>query len=167
MNKTKNKKNSLAKFIKPMALGGALILLSQSPLVFASDSQEVPDKVDINIQTICPDITDLPLDKKNMTGFSHRDHAEKYLPGNSAFAAHSFKDEFTCGACHSGIANAKEMSEEKACDRLSKAIEAGGGGKNYKKYMHNICLSCHKNMKAAEKTTGPTSCKDCHPKKEK
>jgi hypothetical protein len=166
MNKTKNTKNRLAKFVKPMALGGALMLLSQSPFVFASDSQEVPDKVDINIQTICPDITDLPLDKKNMTGFSHRDHAEKYLPGNSEFAAHPYKDEFTCGACHSGIANEKEMSEGKVCDRLSKAIEEGGGGKNYKKYMHGICLTCHKNMKAAEKKTGPTSCKDCHPKKE-
>ena len=167
MKKTKSKKNSLAKFVKPMVLGGALILLSQSPLVFASDSQKIPDKVDINIQTICPDITNLPLDKKNMTGFSHRDHAEKYLPGNSEFAAHPYEDAFTCAACHTGIADAKGIAEEKVCDRLSTAIEAGGGGENYKKYMHNTCLTCHKNMKKAEKTTGPTSCKDCHPKKEK
>ncbi len=166
MNKTKNKKNSLAKFVKPMALGGALILLSQSPLVFASDSQEIPDTIDINIQTRCPDIKDLPLDKKNMTGFSHRAHAEKYLPGNNEFAAHPYKDEFTCAACHFGIADAKGITEEEVCDRLSKAIETGGGGKNYKKYMHNICLTCHKNMKTAEKTGGPTSCKECHKKKE-
>ena len=166
MKQTKNKKSSLARFVKPLALGGALLLLAQSPAIFASDCPDIPDKVDINLQAICPDIPDMPLDKKNMTGFSHRDHAEKYLPGNSEFAARPYKDEFTCGACHPGIAKAKGMSKEKVCDRLSKAIENGGGLKNYKKFMHNTCITCHKNMKAAEKATGPTSCKKCHPKKE-
>ena len=167
MKQSKNRKISLANFVKPVALGGALLLLAQSPIVFGSDSLEVPDKVDINLQAICPDIPDMPLDKKNMTGFSHRDHAQKYLLGNSEFAARGYKDEFTCSACHPGLAKAKGVPREKVCDRLSKAIEAGGGLKNYKKYMHNICITCHKNMKAAEKTTGPTSCKECHPKKEK
>ena len=33
--------------------------------------------------------------------------------------------------------------------------------------IHANCQGCHKDLKKAKKPTGPTACKDCHPKKKK
>ena len=67
-------------------------------------------------------------------------------------------------ACHPGIISQDEISREPVCDRLSGALAAAGGPKSLKKYYHETCLGCHKNMHKAEKITGPVKCKGCHTK---
>lgn len=123
------------------------------------------EKVTINIQASCPQIAGLEQDKKEVKEFSHKLHAEKYLPGRSAFAASPYSDEFTCVACHTGAQSKEGLLAADKCERLTAAVEAGGGPKNYKQTMHAICQECHKKMqKAGEKAAGPTKCAECHGK---
>lgn len=125
-------------------------------------AEELPEKMDINVQASCADIPGLAADKKKVSGFSHKLHAEKYLIGKSSFHTTPYTDDFTCVACHAGAQSKDELTQADSCARISAAIEAGGGAKNYKKQMHSMCIDCHKGMKKAKETTGPTSCKACH-----
>lgn len=125
---------------------------------------QMPEKITINVQASCPQIADLEPDKKEVKEFSHKLHAEKYLIGKSAFAAHPYTDEFTCAACHAGDQSSEAITGADKCERLTAAIQAGGGPKKYKQIMHVICQDCHKNMeKAGESKSGQTTkCKECH-----
>ncbi len=118
----------------------------------------------INLQARCPSMQGLPEDLKDVKGFNHTAHANKYLKGNSSFSAVQYDGNFTCAACHPGTGLQDEISREPVCDRLSGALAAAGGPKNLKKYYHETCLGCHKNMHKAGKTTGPVKCKGCHTK---
>ena len=71
----------------------------------------------------------------------------------------AYSNEFTCAACHIGVTTTEEVQSEAASQRQAEAVEQAGG---VKKYMHGICLDCHKSMKKAKIATGPTSCKGCH-----
>jgi len=62
-----------------------------------------------------------------------------------------------CEACHS---EAKAPKGEDA-PKLSKAEEIK---KFHYSAIHENCKGCHKDLKTAGKPTGPTACKECHPK---
>lgn len=155
-------KNSttMKKTLKGAALTLTAFMLFQAPLL-AADQANTPETIDINIQATCPELPDIAKDKKEVKNFKHAAHAE-YLKGNQQFSAHPYTDDFTCAACHLGAGNQAAIVSQPACDRLGNTINANGGGKNYKKFIHGICVSCHKQMKKAKKATGPTSCKKCH-----
>jgi hypothetical protein len=149
------------------AVAAAVLLTLPAGLSAGEQKQAagMAEKVTINIQASCPQIAGLDPDKKEMKEFSHKLHAEKYLLGRSAFAANPYSDEFTCVACHAGAKSKEELLAADKCERLTAAVEAGGGPKNYKQTMHAICQECHKKLeKAGEKAAGPTKCAECHGK---
>lgn len=145
-----------------LAAATAAALFLVQPLNLAAAGGEVPETLDINIQTSCPDIPELSEDKKMVTGFSHKLHAEKYLPGKSAAAGMEYTDDFTCAACHSGAQSREELTGADRCQRLTEEVATWGGGKKYKNGMHGLCKDCHKNLEKAGQATGPTKCKECH-----
>jgi hypothetical protein len=103
--------------------------------------------------------------KKPLVTFTHKKHNVDYkIP--CADCHHVYKDGKNvwkegdevqkCEACHTGAKPSKEelqgMSDE---DKI----------KGYHYYaIHENCKGCHKDLQKAGKPTGPTSCKDCHPK---
>ncbi len=151
------------KILKGATLTLTTFMLFQTPL-WAADQEKIPETVDINIQAVCPDLPGLARDKKEVKGFSHAAHAGKYLQGNQEFSDRPYTDTFTCTACHPGAASKSAITSQQPCERLAHALDANGGGKNYKKFIHGTCLTCHKKMKKAKKKSGPTSCKQCHGK---
>ncbi len=158
----KQNSNQATKFLKGAALTWAAVMLFQTPLL-AADQEKIPDTIDINIQATCADLPGIGKDKKEVKGFKHTAHAE-YVKGNQEFSDKPYTDDFTCAACHTGATDQAAITGQPPCDRLGNAVSANGGGKKYKNFIHGICLNCHKKMKKAKKTTGPTSCKQCHGK---
>ena len=120
-------------------------------------SQQAPD-------TITMDSKVFAKHTKSLVTFSHKKHHEDY--------------KIACTDCHhhyEGGKNVwKEGDEVKKCDACHSEAKAPKGDKSpkaekIKKYyysaIHENCVGCHKELKKAGKPTGPTSCKDCHPKK--
>ncbi|MBI5559250.1 MAG: cytochrome c3 family protein [Deltaproteobacteria bacterium] len=144
----------------------AMLLVAPGTLFAAGESRtgQMPEKTDINIQASCPQITDAGPDSKEVKGFSHKFHAEKYLPGKSGFSANPYPDAFTCGACHAGATSREEITAADQCRRLAAALKASGTGKDYRQIMHATCQECHKNMEKAGETSGPVKCNECHGK---
>lgn len=122
---------------------------------------EVSETVDINIQEGCPSIPGLPEDSKAVKGFSHRLHADKYLK-ESAVSSETGETAFVCAACHSGATSPDDISGKSACDRLTVQLSEAGGAPNLKKYFHDMCMTCHKDMARAGQKTGPVKCAGCH-----
>ena len=144
-----------------------LLLMGMQTKIMADDGgaeEGFAEIIDINLQAKCPSMQGLPEDLKDVKGFNHKAHSKDYLKGNSSFSAAQYDDNFNCAACHPGISLQDEISREPACGRLSVALAAAGGPQNLKKYYHETCLGCHKNMHRAEKTTGPVKCNGCHTK---
>ncbi len=126
----------------------------------------VPEAININTQAMCPSLKGLPKDVKDMKGFKHAAHADKYLKGNSEFSGfNKYADTFTCAACHSGVENEEEIFRKNTCEMLGQELNSGSKALKPKDVFHKMCLKCHKNMKKAGKSTGPVSCKGCHTKK--
>lgn len=161
MKRTPSKTN-LFRLILPVAGAAAFFLALPNALLADEVKQGIPEKIEINIQAVCPEIQGLDADKKKVSNFSHALHAEKYLLGKSSYHAIPYTDDFTCAACHNGATKTEEILEAERCGRVGAAIEADGGGKDYKKQMHSMCIDCHKGMNKAGETTGPTKCNDCH-----
>ncbi|MBU0965332.1 MAG: cytochrome c family protein [Proteobacteria bacterium] len=166
-----NKKSAHKKYSLRNLLGSACavaMLLALPVQLLAGEATppgQIPEKITINVQTSCPQIADLDQDKKEVKEFSHKLHAEKYLLGKSAFAAHPYTDAFTCAACHTGAESPEAITGADKCERLTAAIEKEGGPKKYKEMMHAVCQNCHKNMqKAGESKSGPAKCNECHSK---
>lgn len=118
-----------------------------------------PESLDINLQKSYPALAATDKDKKEVPGFSHAKHAEVFLKDNSTYSNTPYNDAFTCGACHPGVTTEEEIGTDQADAQKIAAIKKAGG---VKKYMHDLCLDCHRAMKKAAVTTGPTSCRDCH-----
>ena len=108
-----------------------------------------------------------PKHKKTLVTFTHKRHNVNY--------------KITCAECHhvyeAGKNVWKEGDEVKKCDAChteAKAPKAKKGepklskAEKIKKYyysaIHANCAGCHKELKKAAKPTGPTTCKECHPK---
>jgi hypothetical protein len=162
-----SKDSGRKKFSLRTVLGSACAaaMLFALPAQLMAGEGQIPEKISINVQTDCPQIAGLDQDKKEVKEFSHKLHAEKYLLGQSAYAAHPYTDAFTCAACHVGAQSPEMISKADKCARLTAAIDQEGGPQKYKEMMHAICQNCHKNMKkAGESKSGPTKCNECHGK---
>ena len=133
-----------------------ILFLGLSTTCLASD---IPESVDINLQAANPSISITSKDRKTVPAFSHAKHAVTILKNNSSHAGRTYDEDFTCSACHPGVARGEAMHSEAAKQRQAEEVKSAGGVKNY---MHGLCRDCHKSMKKAELTTGPTSCKGCH-----
>jgi hypothetical protein len=144
-----------------------LFLMGMQTKIMADDGsaeEGFAEVIDINLQAKCPSMQGLPEDSKDVKGFRHIAHANEYLKGNASFTAVKYDGNFTCIACHPGSGSENEISREPVCERLSGVLANAGGPKNLKRYYHEVCLGCHKNMHNADKTTGPVKCIGCHVK---
>lgn len=141
----------------PKALVTAgLLYLGLATIVLAFDG---PESLDINLQASSPQLATTNKDRKMVPGFSHAEHATKFLLNNSNHARRTYDDKFTCAACHPGVKSARDIRSGSGKQAQIDAVNQAGG---VKKYMHGLCLTCHKSMKKAKVTTGPTTCKGCH-----
>ena len=121
-----------------------------------STASAPPEFVDINVQKSCPDMKGLKKDMKSVNHFSHKAHIEALKKEGKGFV---------CANCHQGAKTESDILDTDRCKRLEKELSAAGGPAKLKDYFHNQCLKCHKQLKKAEKPTGPTSCKGCHNRK--
>ncbi|MDY6987790.1 MAG: cytochrome c3 family protein [Thermodesulfobacteriota bacterium] len=105
--------------------------------------------------------------KKALVTFTHKKHNVDYkLP--CADCHHVYKDGKNvwkegdevkkCMACHS---EAKAPKAKEGEPKLSKAEKIK---KYYYSAIHENCVGCHKALKKDAKPTGPSTCKECHPK---
>ena len=112
--------------------------------------------------------------KKTLVTLSHKTHNVDYkIPCNDChhiYDEHG-KNTWTQGAevkkcdakgCHDKAKAPKAKEGEKKLKRKEKASQ----GYHYSA-IHENCVGCHKGLKKKKKPTGPTACKDCHPKKKK
>jgi hypothetical protein len=102
---------------------------------------------------------------KGLVTFTHKKHNVDY--------------KIACADCHHVYQDGKnvwkEGDEVKRCDSCHAEAKAPKGDtaskeEKIKKYyysaIHENCSGCHKALKKEAKPTGPTTCKDCHPKEE-
>lgn len=137
-------------------LSAGFLLLGLSTACLAAD---IPASVDINLQVSNPLLTSSSKDTKHVPAFSHAKHATAILQNNSAHAGRAFDEQLTCKACHPGVASPEEVVTQATKERQAKEVTEAG---SIKKYMHSLCLDCHKSLKKAALVTGPTSCSGCH-----
>ncbi|MEN8257302.1 MAG: cytochrome c3 family protein [Thermodesulfobacteriota bacterium] len=141
----------------PRSLFTAAVLLFG--LNTSSLAADIPETIDINLQASNPALSATSKDSKKVPGFSHAKHASTFIKNNRAHAGITNADQSTCVACHAGANSVEDIQSESTKQRQAKKVEEAGG---VKKYMHALCLKCHKSMKKAKVATGPTSCKGCH-----
>jgi hypothetical protein len=123
----------------------------------------------------CPDTITMesklfPTHKKSLVNFAHTKHKVDY--------------KIACTDCHHVIKDGKNTWKEgdavqkcdaEGCHAKAKAPKAKEGEKKltrlekaklgyYYSAIHENCVGCHKELKAAAKPTGPTTCSKCHPK---
>jgi len=142
-------------------VAAALGVVFLSASVYAA--QQVPDTLTMESKVY-------KKHKKSLVTFTHKKHNVDYKIA-CADCHHVYKEGKntwkegdavqTCDACH---AEAKAPKAKEGEPKLSKK-------EKIKKYhysaIHENCKACHKDLKKASKPTGPTVCKDCHPKKAK
>ena len=140
-----------------------ILLMASFPIrVQAADQNSTsavsapPEFVDINVQKSCPDLKGLKKDVKSVKHFSHKAHIEALKKEGKGFI---------CANCHQGAKTESDIINADRCKRLEKELNATGGPAKLKDHFHNQCLKCHKELKKAGKSTGPTSCKGCHNRK--
>jgi len=154
------------KLIRILPCFGAAALLSCLTTANAwAEPMAIPETLNLNMQVTHSDIEGLPKDAKSVNNFSHSKHANQYLKGNGTYATTAFMDDFTCAACHLGSESVESITNSNPQERILAALSTKGGPQKFKNYFHDICRSCHKNMKKAGITTGPTGCSDCHSRK--
>jgi hypothetical protein len=108
--------------------------------------------------------------KKVLVTFTHKKHNVDYKIA-CADCHHVYKDGKNvwkkteavqkCDACHSEAKAPKAKKGEPKIPKKEKIT------KYHYSAIHENCVVCHKDLKKAAKPTGPTACKDCHPKKKK
>jgi hypothetical protein len=111
--------------------------------------------------------------KKALVTLSHKKHNVDY--------------KIVCTDCHHVYKDGKNVWKEadavqkcgsKGCHDKAKAPKAKEGEKKLSRKekasqgycysaIHENCVGCHKDLKKKKKPTGPTACKECHPKPEK
>lgn len=141
---------------------GLIPLILMARFATAAIDHPPPEVIDLNAQQKFQQIVGLPADKKSVKSFSHAEHATTYLTGRSAYAAKPYPADFTCQACHQAFTEQEALLNSAPEARLAAALDANGGASNLKNYFHAICLECHKSMKKAAITSGPTACNGCH-----
>jgi hypothetical protein len=100
--------------------------------------------------------------KKLHQPFTHKKHAADY--------------KIACTDCHHEFKDGKNVWKEgqavKKCDACHTDPEKPKGKEVTREQqiashywaIHENCVGCHKELKTAQKPTGPTSCTQCHPK---
>ena len=83
---------------------------------------------------------------------------------------HAKHKEFKCTQCHHEFKDGqnvwKEGQEVKKCSDCHKLEAQNEKMLKLEKAYHDQCVNCHKNLKKEKKTSWPTACTKCHPKKE-
>ncbi len=145
-------------------LASAILALGMGGAAGAADApaREIPETVDINVQKSHPERADLPADTKAVKGFSHRRHAEEYLPGRAGLGPFPYNEGFTCAACHHTARTPEEAGSCWSCKDVDRMLEAVGGPRRFKGIYHGTCRACHRAMEKAGEASGPTRCRGCH-----
>lgn len=117
----------------------------------SAHAEVIPTHIDINLQHSNPALISQWQDKKMVKGFQHGKHItllEKQKTGH-----------MVCLTCHKEAERRQDIfSHSRKAKQLQLIVQAGG----IKKYMHDQCVVCHKDLKKHKEVTGPTSCKGCH-----
>ncbi len=145
-------------------LATVMLILGMGGTAHAADAPvpPMPETVDINVQQDHPERADLPSDTRSVKGFSHRRHAEEYLPGRAGRGRFPYDDGFTCAACHHTARAPGEAGSCWSCKDVDRMLEAVGGARRFKEIYHGTCRACHRAMEKAGESTGPTRCRGCH-----
>jgi hypothetical protein len=106
--------------------------------------------------------------KKIHQSFTHKKHATDYKIACTD-CHHEYKDGKNvwkegqevkkCEACHTDPKKPKKPKDKELTKEQKIASHYWA--------IHENCVGCHKELKKAQKPTGPTSCTKCHPKPEK
>jgi hypothetical protein len=146
--------------MKKQSLLVSLLVISCVAFLFGAvyATQPVPDTVTMN-STVHGEHT------KPLVTLTHKKHNVDY--------------QVPCAECHHVVENGKNVWKEgdavqkcEACHSQAKAPKANPGDAQPSKAekiklfhysaIHENCVGCHKEFKKAGKSTGPTSCKQCH-----
>ena len=133
---------------------------------FVYAAQQAPDNITMNSKVYAKH-------KKALVTLTHKKHSVDYKVACTD-CHHIYKDgknvwkegdavqKCDAKACHDKAKAPKTKEGEKKLSRMEKLKQ----GYHYSA-IHENCVGCHKKLKKAAKPTGPTACKDCHPKKKK
>ena len=93
--------------------------------------------------------------KKGPVNLSHKKHAVDY--------------KIACTECHHVFEGGKNVYKEgdpvQKCSECHDAVKSEGNVKKLMLAFHGNCQGCLKDLKKADKSTGPTTkCNDCHAK---
>ncbi|NVM21274.1 MAG: cytochrome c3 family protein [Desulfobacterales bacterium] len=142
-----------------MLVFAAMAVVFVFSVVYAA--QQAPDNITMNSKVY-------KKHKKVLVNLTHKKHNVDYKIGCTD-CHHVYKDGKNvwkegdevqkCDACHK---EAKAPKAKEGEPKLSKKEKIKGF---HYSAIHANCVGCHKDLKAAAKPTGPTVCKDCHPKK--
>lgn len=111
--------------------------------------------------------------KKALVTFSHKKHSDKvegykipcadchhvYKDGKNVWKEGDAVQKCDTKGCHDKAKAPKTKEGEKKLKRKEKASQG-----YYYSAIHENCVECHKDLKKKKKPTGPTACKECHPK---
>ncbi|MDY6843137.1 MAG: cytochrome c3 family protein [Thermodesulfobacteriota bacterium] len=105
--------------------------------------------------------------KMGLVPFSHKKHNVDYKIACTN-CHHVYKDDKNvwkegqkvqkCDACHNKARAPKTKAGKPSLSKKEKIKVA------HYQAIHENCKGCHKELKKADKPTGPTSCGKCHPK---
>jgi len=131
-----------------LVLLGVMVSIALFLGVGALIAADVPDEVSIYADTF-------ETHKKGSVNLSHKKHAVDY--------------KIACTECHHVFEGGKNVYKEgepvQKCSECHDAVKSEGNVKKLMLAFHGNCQGCHKDLKKAGKSTGPTTkCNDCHAK---
>jgi hypothetical protein len=161
-----------------MLTAAALGMVFLFTLAYAAEQkQEPPDTITMNSKVYAKQ-----KKKKLVSPFSHKKHADKPDKEGYGIACtdchHRFEEGKKenlwkegekvdkCDVCHKEAKPPKKKKGEKK-KTLTPEEKLELIKKYHQKAIHANCQGCHKDLKKKKEKTGPTACKDCHPKPEK
>lgn len=142
----------------------ALSVMFVFGMVYAA--QQAPDSITMNSKVY-------KKHKKTLVNVSHKKHNVDYKiacvdchhvfeGGKNVWKEGDAVQKCDAAECHDKAKAPRAKKGEKRVSRKDKAKQ----GFHYSA-IHENCVGCHKDLKKKAKPTGPTACKDCHPKKAK
>jgi len=93
----------------------------------------------------------------------------KYEPTKFTHKKHNVDYKIACTECHHVYKEGKNIFKEgddvQKCSACHDVKKSEGKKKKLMLAFHKSCQGCHRELKKANKKTGPTKCNDCHEKK--
>lgn len=131
-------------------LVGVILSIALFASIGVLKATEVPDEFSIKSDAFA-------THKKGGVKFTHTKHAVNY--------------KVACTECHHVFKEGKNVFKQgdpvQKCAACHDPVESKGKVKKLMLAYHKNCQGCHKELKKAGKTTGPTTkCNDCHEKKQ-